>query len=94
MKKSKRYNTANHTVFDDVLRTMESRIPSSAVYMINEIFGEKYSEKDGIRFLKNDLTNGSKKRIMDFYAEIQGCHYHGECREEPSVLYTILYVAL
>ena len=48
--------------------------------MINEIFGEHYTENDGIRFLKNELTNGSKKRIMDFLAEILKRMYHGECQ--------------
>ena len=71
------------TTFDDVFRTIASKMPWMMVSLINEVFGENYPENVAVTQLRNEFVSESGKIITDSIFMICGKYYHIECQSNP-----------
>lgn len=83
----------NHrTIFDDVFRTMEEKMPQFIIPVINEVFGTSYSEEEAVECLRNEHITPSGRIITDSCFKIQKFLYHVECQSSPDYAMTIRMV--
>ncbi len=73
----------DHTIFDDVFRTMLERMPQLVIPVINEIFHTSYSEDEPIEQYRNEHHTKSGELITDSYLGICDKLYHLECESRP-----------
>lgn len=70
----------NSTIFDDVLRTIQERIPKLLIPLVNEVFGTSYSEDTEVTRLPEEYQKVLSKVIADSCNQIDGIVYHFECQ--------------
>ena len=68
------------TPFDDVYRTLTTKITRLVIPLINEMFGTTYSEDEPIRQISNEHYARNGKIITDSIFEIRDVFYHVECQ--------------
>jgi hypothetical protein len=71
------------TTFDSVFRTIAQKMPEMMVALINEAFGEHYSDNVKITQLRNEFITENGKIITDSIFFINGKYYHIECQSNP-----------
>ena len=72
------------TIFDDVYRTIISRMPQFIIPVINDAFGTKYPMDVAFEQLKNEFYTKNGKLITDSIFLIRGHLYHVECQSNPN----------
>ena len=70
----------NHTIFDDVFRTMLEKMPELVIPLINEVFGTEYPEDIPIIQKRNEHKTKSGEIITDSHLFIGNRVYHIECQ--------------
>ena len=70
----------NHTIFDDVFRTMLEKMPELVIPLINEVFGTEYPEDIPIIQKRNEHETKSGEIITDSHLFIGNRVYHIECQ--------------
>ena len=70
----------NHTIFDDVFRTMLEKMPEFVIPLINEVFGTEYPEDIPIIQKRNEHETKSGEIITDSHLFIGNRVYHIECQ--------------
>ena len=68
------------TPFDDVYRTLTSKITKLVIPLINEMFSTAYRQDEPIRQIRNEYFTRSGKIITDSIYEIGEMFYHVECQ--------------
>ena len=68
------------TIFDDVYRTLISRMPQFVIPVINDAFGTKYRMDTEFEQLKNEFYRKDGKIVTDSIFLIEGHIYHVECQ--------------
>ena len=71
---------ANHTIYDDVFRTMLEKMPQLAVPLINEVFGTDYPLDVEIIQKRNEYQTKNGEIITDSHLKIKNKGYHIECQ--------------
>ena len=71
---------ANHTIYDDVFRTMLEKMPQLAVPLINEVFGTDYPLDVEIIQKRNEYQTKNGEIITDSHLKIKNKVYHIECQ--------------
>ncbi len=71
---------SDNTIFDDVFRTMEEKMPYLIVPLINEVFHTSYPEDVKIVQLRNEYQLENGELITDARFLIEGKVYHIECQ--------------
>ncbi len=71
---------ANHTIYDDVFRTMLEKMPQLAVPLINEVFGTDYPSDVEIIQKRNEYQTKNGEIITDSHLKIKNKGYHIECQ--------------
>ena len=69
---------ANHTIYDDVFRTMLEKMPQLAVPLINEVFGTDYPLDVEIIQKRNEYQTKNGEIITDSHLKIKNKVYHIE----------------
>lgn len=72
-----------NTIFDDVFRTMEERMPQLLIPVINEVFATAYDMNEKIVQFRNEHHTKSGKIITDSCFNIKEHLYHIECQSRP-----------
>ncbi|MDO5456564.1 MAG: hypothetical protein Q4F25_06585 [Eubacteriales bacterium] len=75
-----RADNISPTPFDDVYRTLTSKITKLVIPLINEMFGTIYPADEPIRQIRNEHYTRNKKVITDSIFEVGGVFYHVECQ--------------
>ena len=71
---------SNNTIFDDVFRTMLTKIPELIIPLVNEVFDTSYPPDISITRYQNELYDHHQKKITDSHFGIAHIHYHAECQ--------------
>ena len=71
------------TIFDDVYRTIISRMPQFIIPVINDAFGTRYPMDIEFEQLKNEFYSKNGKLVSDSIFLIKGHIYHVECQSNP-----------
>lgn len=71
------------TLFDDVYRTIVSRMPQFIIPVINDAFGTRYPMNVPFEQLKNEFYRKGGKIVTDSIFLIEGHIYHVECQSNP-----------
>ena len=71
---------AVNTIFDDVFRTMQEKMPEQTIPLINAVFGTRYSIDTEIIQGRNEHHTENGEVITDSYLVIGGKRYHIECQ--------------
>ncbi len=71
------------TIFDDVYRTIISRMPQFIIPVINDAFGTRYPMDVAFEQLKNEFYTKNGKLITDSIFLVKGHLYHVECQSNP-----------
>ena len=71
------------TIFDDVYRTIVSRMPQFIIPVINDAFGTRYPANVEFEQLKNEFYTKDGKIVTDSVFLIRGRIYHIECQSYP-----------
>lgn len=71
---------ATNTIFDDVFRTMQEKMPEQTIPLINDVFGTQYSIDTKIIQGRNEHHTENGEVITDSYLGIGGKRYHIECQ--------------
>ena len=79
-KKNENFST---TIFDDVYRTIISRMPQFIIPVINDAFGTRYPMDIEFEQLKNEFYSRNGKLVTDSIFLIKGHIYHVECQSNP-----------
>ena len=85
---------ATNTIFDDVFRTMQEKMPEQTIPLINAVFGTRYSIDTEIIQGRNEHHTENGEVITDSYLVIGGKRYHIECQsteDQTMVLRMIEY---
>ena len=72
--------SSNNTIFDDVFRTMLTKIPELIIPLVNEVFDTSYPPDISITHYQNELYDHHQKKITDSHFGIAHIHYHAECQ--------------
>jgi len=70
------------TIFDDVLRTVQERLPQLLIPLINEVFDSSYSEKTEVTRLPEEYQKLVSKVVADSCNRVGGLVYHFECQSK------------
>ena len=70
----------SNTIFDDVYRTIISRMPQFVIPVINDAFGTRYRMDTELEQLKNEFYRKDGKLVTDSIFLIEGHIYHIECQ--------------
>ena len=70
----------NNTIFDDVFRTMLSKMPSLIIPLINDIFHTDYPPDIPVMRYQDEFYDRHQKIIADSHFSIADLRYHGECQ--------------
>ena len=71
------------SIFDDVYRTIISRMPQFIIPVINDAFGTRYPMDIEFEQLKNEFYTKNGKIVSDSIFLIKGHIYHIECQSNP-----------
>ena len=85
---------ATNTIFDDVFRTMQEKMPEQTIPLINAVFGTQYPIDTEIIQGRNEHHTENGEVITDSYLVIGGKRYHIECQsteDQTMVLRMIEY---
>ena len=85
---------ATNTIFDDVFRTMQEKMPEQTIPLINAVFGTQYPIDTEIIQGRNEHHTENGEVITDSYLVIDGKRYHIECQsteDQTMVLRMIEY---
>ena len=72
----------NSTIFDDVLRTIQERIPNLLIPLVNEVFHTSYPLDTEVTRLPEEYQKIMSKLITDSCNKIEGLVYHFECQSK------------
>ena len=79
----KKKDNFSTTIFDDVYRTIISRMPQFIIPVINDAFGTRYPMDIEFEQLKNEFYSKNGKLVSDSIFLIKGHIYHVECQSNP-----------
>ena len=65
---------SNNTIFDDVFRTMLTKIPELIIPLVNEVFDTAYPPDISITRYQNELYDHHQKKITDSHFGIAHIH--------------------
>ncbi len=85
---------ATNTIFDDVFRTMQEKMPEQTIPLINDVFGTQYPLDTEIIQGRNEHHTENGEVTTDSYLVIGGKRYHIECQsteDQTMVLRMIEY---
>ena len=85
---------AVNTIFDDVFRTMQEKMPEQTIPLINDVFGTQYPIDTEIIQGRNEHHTENGEVITDSYLAIGRKQYHIECQsteDQTMVLRMIEY---
>ena len=71
---------SNSTIFDDVFRTMITKMPELIIPLINDLFSTDYPPDIPVTRYQNELFDHHQKKITDSHLGIAHIHYHAECQ--------------
>ena len=71
---------SNSTIFDDVLRTIQERLPKLLIPLINEVFQTSYSQEEEVTRLPEEYQEILSKVVADSCNKIADIVYHVECQ--------------
>ena len=71
---------SDSTIFDDVLRTIQERLPKLLIPLVNEVFHTSYTEDTKVIRLPEEYQKLLSKVIADSCNQIDGLVYHFECQ--------------
>ena len=71
---------ATNTIFDDVFRTMQEKMPEQTIPLINDVFGTQYPLDTEIIQGRNEHHTENGEITTDSYLVIGGKRYHIECQ--------------
>ena len=71
---------ATNTIFDDVFRTMQEKMPEQTIPLINDVFGTQYPLDTEIIQGRNEHHTENGEVTTDSYLVIVGKRYHIECQ--------------
>ena len=71
---------SDSTIFDDVLRTIQERLPKLLIPLVNEVFHTSYTEDTEVICLPEEYQKLLSKVIADSCNQIGGLVYHFECQ--------------
>ena len=72
----------NSTIFDDVLRTIQERLPKLLIPLVNEVFQTGYSMDEEVTRLPEEYQKLLSKVIADSCNRIGDRVYHFECQSK------------
>ena len=70
------------TIFDDVLRTVQERLPQLLIPLINEVFDTSYAEDTEVTRLPEEYQKLVSKVVADSCNKVGGLVYHFECQSK------------
>ena len=73
---------SNSTIFDDVLRTIQERLPKLLIPLINEVFHTSYSLEEEVTRLPEEYQEVLSKVVADSCNKIADIVYHVECQSK------------
>lgn len=73
---------ADSTIFDDVLRTIQERLPQLLIPLINEVFQTSYSQEEAVTRLPEEYQEVLSKVVADSCNKIAEVVYHVECQSK------------
>jgi len=73
---------SNSTIFDDVLRTIQERLPKLLIPLINEVFHTPYSQEEEVTRLPEEYQEVLSKVVADSCNKIADIVYHVECQSK------------
>ena len=73
----------NSTIFDDVLRTIQERLPKLLIPLVNEVFQTSYTKEAEVTRLPEEYQKLLSKVVVDSCNKIEGIIYHFECQSRP-----------
>ena len=85
---------ATNTIFDDVFRTMQEKMPEQTIPLINDVFGTQYPLDTEIIQGRNEHHTENGEVTTDSYLAIGRKRYHIECQsteDQTMVLRMIEY---
>ena len=68
------------TIFDDVLRTIQERLPQLLIPLVNEVFGTSYTMDTEVTRLPEEYQKVISKVIADSCNKVDKLVYHIECQ--------------
>lgn len=75
------------TIFDDVLRTIQERLPKLLIPLINEVFQTTYSNETEVTRLPEEYQKVVSKVVEDSCNKMGEWVYHFECQTRIFVLW-------
>ena len=73
---------SNSTIFDDVLRTIQERLPKLLIPLVNEVFHTSYSQEEEVTRLPEEYQEVLSKVVADSCNKIADIVYHVECQSK------------
>lgn len=70
------------TIFDDVLRTIQERLPKLLIPLVNEVFQTTYSEETEVKRLPEEYQKLISKVVADSCNKMGEWVYHFECQSK------------
>ena len=74
---------ADNTVFDDVFKTLVTKMPQLLIPFVNEVFGRDYPEDARVEQLNDQRMTPGGARITDSVFRLRDRVYHVECQSTP-----------
>ena len=68
------------TIFDDVFRTIQERMPKLLIPLVNEVFGATYPEEMEVMRLPEEYQKVASKVVADSCSKLGEQIYHFECQ--------------
>lgn len=72
----------NSTIFDDVLRTIQERLPKLLIPLVNEVFHTTYPMDTEVTRLPEEYQKLISKVVADSCNRVGGMVYHFECQSK------------
>ena len=66
----------NSTIFDDVLRTIQERLPKLLIPLVNEVFQTSYAQDVEVTRLPEEYQKLLSKVVADSCNKVEGMVYH------------------
>ena len=73
---------SDSTIFDDVFRTIQERMPKLLIPLVNEVFGTDYSEETEVLRLPEEYQKVISKVVADSCSKLGEQVYHFECQSK------------
>ena len=72
----------NSTIFDDVLRTIQERLPRLLIPLVNEVFQTSFTEDTIVTRLPEEYQKVISKVVADSCSKVGDSVYHFECQSK------------